>query len=108
MKNKCLSEEEEIKVARLSILLNYLGKEEAINFVAPIGPFRFTANTGIWSDKLTDRPIAPSEEMIDLFYKRLCRDAQAKLEADLRRSEIKGLRRLLVFFFELDFLPLAY
>lgn len=108
MKNKCLSEVEEIKVSRLSILLNFLDKEEAINFVAPIGPFRFTATTGIWSDKLTDRPVAPTEEMIDLFYKRLCRDAHAKLEADLRRSQIKGLRKLLVRYFELDFLPLAY
>lgn len=107
MNHKCLTEEEEIKVERLSLILHYLGKSDMINFVVT-GPYRFTAATGAFTDKLTDRIIAPNENMIDLFYKRLCRDAMCKLEADLRRSKIKGLRKMLVFFFKLDFLPLAF
>ncbi len=107
MKNKCLSEDEESKIDRLSTLLFFIGKTEVINFVIN-GPFRFTAATGAFTDNLTDRTVSPNVNLINLFYKRLCRDALGKLESDLRRSKIKGLRRLLISFYKLDFLPLAY
>ncbi len=107
MNKRCLTEEEEIKVDRLSLLLTFLGKEQAINHVNQ-GPYRFSILTGAFSDNLTDRVVSPNENMIDVFYRRLCRDAMAKLEAELRRSGIKGLRKLLVHHFKLDFLPLAY
>lgn len=107
MKNKSLTAEEETKIDRLGLLLTFLGKKQIINFVAT-GPFRFEPETGSFHDDITDRIVAPNENMIDLFYRRLCRDAMSKLQVDLKRTKIKGFQRLLVAFYKLDFLPLAF
>jgi hypothetical protein len=107
MKHKCLSDQEEVKMERLCLLLTFLGKEQVVNHFSG-SPYRFSILTGGFSDNSTDNIVSPNENLIELFYKRLCRDAQAKLEADLRKSKIKHLRKLLVHFFKLDFLPIAY
>lgn len=103
---KCLTEEEEKKIERLVLLLKFLNKNKSINFVGT-GPFRFEPETESFYDHLTDRIVPPNENMIDLFYGRLCRDAANQLKANLHRSSMSGLRRLLIHFNKLDFLPIA-
>jgi hypothetical protein len=107
MINKCLSDDEETKVDRLSILLAFLGKTEIIYFVVK-GPYCFTADTGAFTDNLMSKVVAPTTEMINVFYRNLSRDALAKLESASKRSKVKSIRQLLVHFYGLDFLPLAY
>lgn len=105
-KIRCLTDLEEVKIERMITLLKFLGRREVTNFVET-GPFRFDPATTAFYDDITDRAIAPSDKMIELFYNRLCRDAMSRLQMNAYRSNIKGLRKLLVRFNNLDFLPLA-
>lgn len=107
MNKNCLSEIEERKIERFHPLLSFLSRKEAIFFVK-VNTFKFDPKTDSFHDNINGRVIAPESDLIDFFYKRLCHIAMNKLQVEMGRTKIPSIRRLLIKFNKLDFLPLAF
>jgi hypothetical protein len=107
MNKKTLTDDEESKIDCFYPLLDFLNKDNAIFFIFS-NTFRFEGATGSFHDQITGNVIAPSNLVINFFYSRLCDFALNKLRSETKKSDMVGIRRLLVRYHKLDFLPLGF